>query len=410
MKRYTLRRTALALAVAMLLGSLTANGAVKPETAAQEAPAQPAAPQKPVFTNRIAGNEDALDAALTAIAQENDVYGCSVAVFEREKILYTYRYGTASERGGVQAVTRATRFRTASIAKMVTTMLAMRLVDEGKLSLDGDISQLILPQLQNPYFPEEKATLQMLMTHTSGLTDSEAYQNAVNSRVFPTLTELLESGGVWNEEKPGTAYDYSNLGAGLVAAAVEKASGKKFVDYADATLFSPMGLSATYGLFTGRNRANVAQMRRYDPLTWDYDNVYGGIPLGQMYVLAHGDLYITAEDLARLCMVLAGDGTYAGRRYLSKEALARINRPYVYDEETNDTRGLTVQITDEIVDGVTLYGHQGNAYGAISCAFYDPLTQKGVVFLSNGADTERVESRVYRVNDSVVTAVWEYLG
>ena len=65
---------------------------------------------------------------------------------------------------------------------------------------------------------------------------------------------------------------------------------------------------------------------------------------------------------------------------------------------------------DGRIDGTTLWGHQGNAYGVVSCLFYDRDTRKGVVFLNNRASQMRTESKVYAVNDAVVKAIWQYLG
>lgn len=66
-------------------------------------------------------------------------------------------------------------------------------------------------------------------------------------------------------------------------------------------------------------------------------------------------------------------------------------------------------MTDEIVDDVTLWGHQGNAYGVISCLFYDRESHKGLAFLTSSASQMRAENKIYAVNDAAVRAVWDYL-
>lgn len=143
----------------------------------------PAAP-----TNHIAGNEDKLDAALDEICQQYGVKACSVAAFEGEQIVYTHSYGKA--RGNTPA-DENTKYRVASISKAVTAMLAMHLVDEGKLSLDMDIAD-IHPDLQNPYYPDSTTTLEMLLTHTSGIVDGAGYNWAISQSVFPSLDQVLQ--------------------------------------------------------------------------------------------------------------------------------------------------------------------------------------------------------------------------
>ena len=66
-------------------------------------------------------------------------------------------------------------------------------------------------------------------------------------------------------------------------------------------------------------------------------------------------------------------------------------------------------MSDDIIDGVQLWGHQGNAYGVISCMFYDRESQKGVVFLTNNASSARAPSKVYAVNDAIIKSVWEFI-
>lgn len=374
-----------------------------------------------VFRNTFEENRDSADKAVERIAKTYGVTGCSVAAFEKERIVYTYSFGTARRNGLVKEgekwiytdtetpASDATKYRAASISKLVTTVLAMRLVDEGKLNLEDDIAKIINPNLQNPYYPEDATTLEMLMTHTSGIVDGRGWDYASSHVPFPSLDKVIEK-GIFSGDRPGEKYCYSNIGMGLVSGAVEQASGKRFYDYARDALFEPMGIDAAYMTDYIEARGNIAELRGADPISWGNMERYytANIPLGQMYLLGQGELYISAPDLAKIAMILAGDGTHNGKRYLSAESIESIHTKRSYDPETNVSRGLTVQIASDIVDGVTLYGHQGNAYGAISCVFYDPATECGIVFLSNGASSERSGNYIYSVNDAVINELWKY--
>lgn len=366
----------------------------------------PAAP-----TNHIAGNEDKLDAALDEICQQYGVKACSAAAFEGEQIVYTHSYGKA--RGDTPA-DENTKYRVASISKAVTAMLAMHLVDEGKLSLDMDIAD-IHPDLQNPYYPDSTTTLEMLLTHTSGIVDGAGYNWAISQSVFPSLDQVLQYSN-FSGSAPGEQYAYTNFGMGLVSAAIEYATGQPFRSYAQQVLFEPLGLDAGFLTDDIDDPQTIAVLGSVDPLDWGkMEKAYARIPVGQMYLLGQGELYISAKDLARIAMILAGDGSFlpAGsdtrQTFLSAETLEEMHTPKVYDEATNTTRGLALQMSDEIVDGVTLWGHQGNAYGVISCLFYDRESHKGLAFLTSSASQMRAENKIYAVNDAAVRAVWEYL-
>ena len=363
-----------------------------------------------VYQNTFEENCDAVDNAVDKIAKAYGAMGCSVAAFEKDRIVYTHSYGTA--RYDINTATPAcedTKYRVASISKLVTTVLAMKLVDEGKLNLEDDIAELVNPALKNPYYPESKTTIEMLMTHTSGIVDGGGWEYANSHIPFPSLDKVIKH-GIFSGERPGEKYCYSNIGIGLISGAVEQASGKRFYDYANDALFEPMGIDAGYMTDYIDDRGNIAELREADPLSWGEMKPYydTNIPLGQMYLLGQGELYISAPDLARIAMILAGDGTYEGERYLTQESIDNIHTEHSYDPATNVTRGLTVQITSDIVEGVTLYGHQGNAYGAISCVFYDVEAECGIVFLSNGASSKRTENNIYGINDAIINELWKY--
>ena len=374
-----------------------------------------------IYRNTFEENRNSVDKAVERIAGIYGVTGCSVAVFEKDRIVYTYSYGIARRNGLVKdgekwiytntetPASDDTKYRAASISKMVTTVLAMQLADEGKLNIEDDIAELINPNLKNPYYPETKTTIEMLMTHTSGIVDGRGWEYASSKVPFPSLDKVIGR-GIFSGERPGEKYSYSNLGMGLVSGAVEQASGKRFYDYARDALFEPMGIDAAYMTDYIEDRGNIAELRGADPVSWGEMEPYysTNIPLGQMYLLGQGELYISAPDLAKIAMILAGDGTYEGRRYLSRESIDSIHTKRSYDPETNVSRGLAVQITSDIIDGVTLYGHQGNAYGAISCVFYDPEAECGIVFLSSGASSERAGNYIYSVNDAIINELWKY--
>ena len=93
---------------------------------------------------------------------------------------------------------------------------------------------------------------------------------------------------------------------------------------------------------------------------------YTGLPLGQLYALGHGDLFISAPVL----------------------------------------RGLGTQITDYLIQGRRMVGHQGNAYGSICGMFFDPEDHTGFVFLTNGVWGGKDEAGIYYVNREIAQAVY----
>jgi CubicO group peptidase (beta-lactamase class C family) len=299
---------------------------------------------------------------------------------------------------------------------MVTSSLVIMLKEEEPgFSLDDDLRK-IMPGMQNPYNPDEPITARHLIMHTAGLADTAVYTEAVGSMKFPSINTILADKGMWLMAKPGERYNYTNFGAGAVSGVIESHSGMRFYDYARTRLFEPLGIDAAYSVQLVKDQSLIASM--YDqnlrltaaPGRWGNMNaVYDAIPLGEMYLLGHGDLFISAKDLAVIGMILAGDGTFKGKRYLTEDALKQMNRLILRDKYTGVTRGLGTFAMTNIVEGRTVYGHQGNAYGMISGMFYDPVTETGVVFLSNGSNASKGEQGLYHVNREIMGEIWKLL-
>lgn len=354
----------------------------------------------------------ALDREIDQIAVANHVRGCSVAIFEGESILYSHAYGVAAQRGDtVFPASPDTKYRIASISKMLSGVLVMSLVEQGALHLEDDLSALIHPNLVNPFCADTPPQLRHLLTHTSGIYDSDVYRQAIaEGPPFPSLTSLLEEENAFLKSRPGAGYNYSNFAMGLTAAAVEQATGERFHDYANRVLFAPMEIDGGYLTDFVADKSTIAAFADVDPAAWgNMHSAYSAFPLGQNYLLAQGEVYISANDLAKILMVLAGDGSWNGTRFLEPETVEAINTPQYSLPAAEITRGFGIQIVDGAIDGVSLRGHQGNAYGAISCAFYDPDTARGVVFLTNGSDIVYGNHQLYRVNEAVLHAAWDHL-
>ena len=136
------------------------------------------------------------------------------------------------------------------------------------------------------------------------------------------------------------------------------------------------------------------------------------LPLGELYALGHGDLFITAEDLARLGAIMAGCPGEGEAVVLSEEYCLAMQTPQ-YERELAEgsypnelCRGLGTQITDHLLPDRRMVGHQGNAYGSICGLFYDPETRTGFALLTNGALGQRNAAGVFRLNEDTAQAVY----
>lgn len=192
----------------------------------------------------------------------------------------------------------------------------MLLVDEGKIDLDKPVI-VYLPEFTMADERYREITVRMLLNHSSGLPGG-SYSNSFgfqyhNAFLPETLQTLAKS---HLKHKPGEMAVYCNDGFSLAEMIVEKVSGKKFGQFLQERIFSPLALTRT-GLGVGQlpPRPNMNIARYYD--------ADGRIdPLEVVSFLASGGLSATAEDLCRFADSFSGKG----RQILSQRSLSEMHK------------------------------------------------------------------------------------
>lgn len=342
---------------------------------------------------------------LEEIALENSVLGMQVATFKDGKIIDTYCFGY-DDLSKSEKVNDDTVFRIASTSKMISNMAIMKLVEEGKINLTDSVNKVTGLDF------DEDVDLWNILTHTSGYGDSDLYSG--NLEQYVDIDKLIKSAD--RGRKAGNTFEYSNFVAGTMAAIVERVSGEYFIDYTNEVLFDYLDMNASYvyeGLDEGTRVAKMhlfgAPYKEYDPSTWEYDEeFYRSFGLGNQYRLAHGNLLTSAKDLAKLGIVLAGDGCFEGKRVLNESTLdliryKRFNASSVY------SMGLNTDIYDNnMVSGRIIYGHTGQAYDAISALLYDPLDNSGVVIITNHCLNNKTNGLTNLIHD-ITNCAYNYL-
>ncbi|WP_172449716.1 serine hydrolase domain-containing protein [Porphyrobacter sp. HT-58-2] len=164
-----------------------------------------------------------------------------VVAFDRESITPLIVEGLANKDTG-RAVEANDPVRIASISKLIMALTALRLMDEGKVDLDRDVSDYLGWTLRSPYHPDAPVTLTHLLTHRAGLSDAGGYFIPLGD----SLEAKLADPAAWREVgKPGkAAFEYANLGSPLVATALEAASGERYDRLVERLVFAPLGVKA----------------------------------------------------------------------------------------------------------------------------------------------------------------------
>ena len=180
--------------------------------------------------------------AAPAAAQEPAQPPATVVVaFDRETITPLIVEGLANKETR-RAVEANDPVRIASISKLIMALTALRLMDEGKVDLDRDVSDYLGWKLRSPHHPDAPVTLLHLLMHRAGLSDSAGY-------IIPLGTSLeakFANPSAWRDTGPPgeAAFEYANLGSPLVATVLEAASGERYDRLVERLLFAPLGVKA----------------------------------------------------------------------------------------------------------------------------------------------------------------------
>ena len=232
-----------------------------------------------------------------------DQFSGTVLLARNGKPLLTMATGIANRDFDVP-ITIGTKFNLGSMNKMFTGCAAMKLVEQGKLSLDDPIAKYLddswLPQVD-----KTKVRVKHLLTHTSGLGSyfNETYANS--SRLLFRHVEDYKPlvAGETLAFEPGEQWSYSNTGMLIAGAVIEQASGVDYFEFVRREITGPAGMTSTdcYELDRVNHNLAVGYERQSTPdgVVWRnniFDHVMRGGPAGGGYS--------TVQDLLRFDQAL----------------------------------------------------------------------------------------------------------
>ncbi len=359
------------------------------------APLTRTAPARQGVAADLAGQVRAL--LITAIS-ERAFPGAVCLVARRGEIVAEVAAGHLTYASDAPVMALSTRFDLASLTKVCATLpLTLRLIAQGKLSLDTKVAAL-LPEFHGP--GKDQVSIRHLLTHSAGL---PAYV-----QFFKTLRGKAEIVRAACEEglrtEAGADTVYSDLGMILLMACLEKVSGVDFDVLAVREVFVPLGMQATFAP-TGKPieaapteectfRGRVVSGEVHDENAFAMGGVSG-----------HAGLFGTADDVARLGLMFLGGGGSLRPSALARAATQRA------DVVAGSTRALG---WDTFTPGgaggsllhATAFGHTGFTGTSIWC---DPSRDLCVVLLTNRVHPTRVNAKIQRVrrelHDLVVRAL-----
>ena len=339
------------------------------------------------FPFQVSSQYAAADSLLSALVSNAPAVGISVAVVKNNKIVYTHAAGLKNIQQQ-QPLSTDCIFRIASISKSFSATSILQLYEQGKLSLDQDVSELIGFPVRNPAYPEKVITLRLMLSHRSSINDSQGYFSL--DSINPSRSAQWAK--CYSKYEPGTHYDYCNLNYNMIGAIIERVSGERFDQYVKHHILDPLKIYGGYHL-DELDTARLASIYEYRADSLKFVLSPGAYASRTKevanYVLGYttpifsptGGMKISAEDLAKYMMMHSRLGKAKGKRILRKSSAMLMQTPA---DGASFGYGFAIETANTIIPGEVMKGHTGSAYGLYSAMFFHPTKRYGIVVISNG--------------------------
>lgn len=321
------------------------------------------------------------------VMDEYDVPGVGLAVLDGEK-LRVESYGVADLTDG-EPLRPDTRFQAASISKLVTAVCVVDLAEEGRVSLDRPVNEL----LRSWQLPESEltaatpVTLRRLLAHRAGTTVS-GFRGYAEGEVVPTLRQVLDgtqppanSAAVEVDLAPDTRYRYSGGGYCVVQQCLEDVTDEPFQALLAERVLRPAGMDQS-----------TFEARAYDttsPPVCTGHRMDGEGVVGRYHTYpeqAAAGLWTTPRDLVRLARVLVRALSGSDESLLSGDSVRAMIEP------ASEHYGLGAEVLDW--GGERWFGHSGRNEGFESYLLVHPTRPLALAVMINSERTPALETLV----------------
>src|SRR5258705_8480006 len=290
-----------------------------------------------------------IDEALALGVSNGTVAGAVALAADSRGVLYEGAYGKR-DLAGAAGMTQDTVFWLLSMTKAITATACMQLVEQGKLSLEQPMSQ-VLPELAAPMVldgfdasgkpklrPAKRAiTLRHLLTHTSGFTYSNWSDRLPQYEKATGMPDIAESrNGAFAsplEFDPGDHWQYG-IGMDVVGKIVEAVSDQSLEIYFREHIFEPLGMTNTGFLISSAQKRRTATIYSRQADGWLKAMPFE-MPQRPEFFSGGGGLFGTPRDYMVFLQMLLRDGTFNGAQILRPETVGAMRTNQIGDLDVN---------------------------------------------------------------------------
>lgn len=319
-----------------------------------------------------------------------NIPGLAVGLARDGAVQFAQGYGMA-DIAQQRAVTADTMFHIASITKVVTATMIMRLAERGKLALDESIAGYLDFPVSNPRFRDTAITFRQLLTHTSSISDARYYEidfrqhgHDADQRLSDFLKQYLTPKGAhYSEAKcfsaapPGSSWDYCNVGFALLGYLAGRIGGGDMREQTRKDIFAPLAMHHTSWTIKDTPKSGSAA---------PYDLVDGALvavePVG-FPDWPVGMLRSSIGDFMKFIAAAANAGHSEGVSVLGASAMAQMLKMQTPVGLPAWLSGQGLGWMESPLGGRAMPNHWGGDPGVFTAAYLNPATRSGVAVFTN---------------------------
>ncbi|WP_297332515.1 serine hydrolase domain-containing protein [Flavobacterium sp.] len=308
---------------------------------------------------------------------KNDLSG-GFLVAKNGQVIYE-KYGGLANRANKEKITAHTPLHIASVSKVLTAAVVLKLIDFGKLELDQKVNTVL------PEFPYEDITIKMLLNHRSGLPNYAYFcdDRAIWDRSMLTnqdILDLLAQHKLGLYFKPDKKFGYCNTNYAMLALVIEKLTHMSYASAMQKILFEPLGMEDTYVFDYKLHKDSASLSYKGNNVLYGFDfldNVYGD-----------KNIYSTPRDLLKFDLATYSD------TFLNPDLVKQVFKGYSYESKGIKNYGLGIRL-NEWKTGEKMFYHNGWWHGNTSS--YVTLKKDTVALIALSNKFSYKPYRIYKL-------------
>ena len=337
----------------------------------------------------MSGDFEDLEGFILEKMSRTKIPGLSIAIVEGDETVYVRGFGFRNLSSGLPATPR-TLYGIGSVTKSFTAMAVMKLVEEGKISLDDPVEKYIPVKLR-PL--GETVSVHHLLTHSSGvpaLAYAEAFIRGVlglDNHWLPVsspedIIAFMRDAEKWAVSRPGENFFYLNEGYVLLGYIISKLSGVSYEEYIKKRILKPLRINRTF--FSKSDIEDDEDKATAYIVDREEKHIPSAFPFG---ITSDGGIVSNVLDLSNYIKMHINRGRFEERKIISGEMLELMEKTHInlpYEVFGGESYGYGWMITPNF-HGYRLVSHGGSVLVYTAYVGYIPEKKIGVTLLANAS-------------------------